>query len=502
MKTALLSYYQQHPLRSILWVAFFVRLIGVLFSEGYGFSDDHFLVVEVAQQWVDGVDTRQWMPWNGNTIPSGHSLFYPGLHFLFFKCCKLIGLDNPVTKMLLVRLLHALYSLTIVLFSYKIVKKLSGNELAAQVGWLMALLWFMPFFSVRNMVEIVCIPPLVYATWLLLQALDSRKLSAFFISGFVAGIAFSFRFQTMTFIGGFGLALLLRKEIVPAIVWGIGALVTIVLIQGGIDGYIWGRPFAEFQEYTKYNLENAYNYIVGDWYNYLLLVSGLLIPPLGIIIWFGMFKSWKPYLIVMLPALCFFLFHSYFPNKQERFILPVIPFFVMAGLAGWQMITHSSTFWQQNQGLIKAGRTFFIVLNGLLLVALTPSSTKTTRVHAMTYLHEHTQANTFMLELSHLKDGVLMPKFYWGKWNDHYVVKEGASAAMVIDTLKAGHYPLPEYVIFGENVNLENRLTNFKSAVKNITYQTTIEPSVLDKVMHWLNPVNVNQTYYIYKVEY
>jgi fermentation-respiration switch protein FrsA (DUF1100 family) len=403
--------------------------------------------------------------------------------------------------MLLVRLLHALYSLTIVLLSYKIVRKISGAQLAAQVGWLMALLWFMPFFSVRNMVEIVCIPPLLYATWLMLKATDSGKLTVFFFSGIIAGLAFSFRFQTITFIGGFGLALLIRKQIVPALVWGTGALLCMALLQGGIDYYIWGRPFAEFKEYTIYNIENARNYILGDWYNYLLLVSGLLVPPLGVIIWFGMYKVRKEYLLIILPALCFFLFHSYFPNKQERFILPVIPFFVMAGLAGWQQIVVSA-FWQRKASWLRAGRIFLIVINGILLIALTPSSTKTTRVHAMSYLHDYTQANSFMLELSHLKNGVLMPKFYWGKWNDHVVVTVGESAKQIIHTLKASGQAMPEYVIFGENVNLENRINAFKSSVKAITYETTIEPSKLDQVMHWLNPVNVNQTYYIYRIEY
>jgi hypothetical protein len=495
------AYYHQHPLRSILWGALFFRLISVLFSEGYGFSDDHFLVVEVAQQWVDGVDPRNWMPWNGNATPSGHSLFYPGLHYFFFASCKSFGIENPAIKMLLVRLLHALYSLTIVLLSYKIVRKISGEHLAAKVGWLIALLWFMPFFSVRNMVEIVCIPPLLYATLLILKATDSEKLIVFFFSGIIAGLAFSFRFQTITFIGGFGLALLIRKQILPALAWGVGALLCMVLLQGGIDYYIWGRPFAEFKEYTIYNIENAHNYILGDWYNYLLLVSGLLVPPLGVIIWFGMYKVRKEYLLIILPALCFFLFHSYFPNKQERFILPVIPFFVMAGLAGWQQIVISA-FWQQKASWLKAGRVFFITVNGILLLALTPSSTKTTRVHAMSYLHDHTQANSFILELSHQKNGVLMPKFYWGKWNDHVVVTEGESATKVIDTLKANGQVLPDYVIFGENVNLENRINTFKNSVKSINYETTIEPSILDQVMHWLNPVNVNQTYYIYRVQY
>src|SRR5262245_43615185 len=91
----LIAYYQQHPLRVIILAGLFFRIIAALFSRGYGFSDDHFLVIEVAQQWVDGIDTKGWMPWNGNTQASGHSLFYPGLHFLFFSLLKITGITNP-----------------------------------------------------------------------------------------------------------------------------------------------------------------------------------------------------------------------------------------------------------------------------------------------------------------------------------------------------------------------------------------------------------------------
>src|SRR6185369_4498949 len=102
------QYYQQHPLRVILFSGLVFRVIAALFSQGYGFSDDHFLVIEVAQQWVDGIDTKGWMPWNGNLTASGHSLFYPGLHYLLFLLLKYIGVTDPVIKMYIVRFLHAI----------------------------------------------------------------------------------------------------------------------------------------------------------------------------------------------------------------------------------------------------------------------------------------------------------------------------------------------------------------------------------------------------------
>ena len=354
--------------------------------------------------------------------------------------------------------------------------------------------------SVRNLVEMVCIPPLLYATWLLFKADEQKSKKLFLVAGLIAGIAFSFRFQTILFIGGMGLAIWIQKKWVQGIVFGIGAVISIILIQGGIDMFIWGRPFAEFMEYSKYNIENAYNYINGPWYNYILLVSGLMVPPVSLFIIFGMYRSWKQYLWVIVPALCFFIFHSYFPNKQERFILPVIPFFVIAGMAGWQYIETHSAFWLKKQKLVKGCWIFFWVINTLLLILLTPSSTKISRVNAMTWLSKKTDMKHFMVESSNSWSGVMMPLFYVGSWKQPYEVTGEHGSKEVFENIRAKNHPMPDYIVFSEAKNIAARVANIKTFVKGLKYEATIESSFLDKTMHFLNPVNVNQTYYIYKV--
>ncbi|MES2559756.1 MAG: glycosyltransferase family 39 protein [Bacteroidota bacterium] len=494
------QYFHQHPLRSILLLGLFVRVIAALCSHGYGFSDDHFLVIEVAQQWVDGVDYKSWMPWNGNTVASGHSLFYPGMHFVLFSFFETIGLNDPEVKMYIVRLLHALYSLVIVLLGYKISAHLSGPVVAKRVGLILALYWFIPMMSIRNMVEMVCIPPLMMATWLLIKADERNKLLSFFIAGVVAGIAFSFRFQTVMFIGGMGLAIWVQRKWIQGLFFGMGAALSMAAIQGGIDMYIWGRPFAEFAEYTNYNIANATNYINGPWYNYLILVSGLMIPPVSLFLFVGMYKSWRQYLWVIVPALCFFAFHSYFPNKQERFILPVIPFFVIAGVAGWTAFTTQSNYWLKHPAFLKGTWRFFWIVNTLLLIALTPSSTKISRVDAMSYLYHKNDMKTYMVESSNTWNAVMMPLFYVGKWDKPYEIAGEFPAQMVFDSISRNHLPMPDYIIFSEAENIEQRVETIKKYVHGLTYEATIESSLLDKTMHVLNPVNVNQTYFIYKV--
>ena len=495
------TYYNQHPFRSIMGIALFVRIVAAVFSRGFGFSDDHFMVIEVAQQWINGLDDNAWLPINGNTVANGPSLLYPGFHYYLFVILKMMGITNPEIKMLIVRLIHAVYSLTIVFYGYKISEKLSGFEIAKRTGLFLALLWFLPMMGVRNAVEIVCIPPLLWGTWLLIVADEKNSLKGFFIAGLITGIAFSLRFQTLVFIGGMGLGILIHKKWLQAIYFGIGSLITIVLIQNTIDLIIWGKPFVELQAYVNYNIANAYNYINGPWYNYTLLVLGLLIPPISFFIVVGMYKVRKQYLWIILPAFCFFIFHSYFPNKQERFILPVIPFFVMAGLAGWHYIETHSTYWKKNAVLLHRCWIFFWIMNITLLAFLTPSSSKIARVDVMSYLRSKSDNKQYLMESSNSWNPIITPLFYIDKWQQPYNISGEYPADSLFSYLKAAQLEMPNYVVFAEDKNLEARLANIKRFIPNLVFDKYIESSYLDKTMYWLNPVNNNLTYTVYKVQ-
>jgi hypothetical protein len=75
--------WNEKPLRLILIIALLLRLISVLFSRGYEMHDDHFLIIEAPQSWLDGRDYNNWLPWNQEKPePTGHSFFYTGFHFL------------------------------------------------------------------------------------------------------------------------------------------------------------------------------------------------------------------------------------------------------------------------------------------------------------------------------------------------------------------------------------------------------------------------------------
>ncbi len=492
--------WKDRPLTLILIAAIFFRIIAVIFSKGYGMFDDHFLVIESSQSWVDGYDYNNWLPSSENTTPKGHSFFYPGIHFGIFWFLEKICITDPQSKMYLIRLLHAALSLIVVIWGFRITERISNLKAARMAGLLLALYWFMPFFSVRNMVEIVSIPFLMYGTWLVVKHQNEvNRKWLFFLAGMLLGLAFNIRFQTIIFSFGIGLVMVIHGKWLKAILLGVGYILTIALVQGLIDIFIWGYPFGELTEYINHNIIHSTDYIVSPWYTYLLLILGILIPPLSFFLLFGFFRSWRKHLIIFLPTLLFLVFHSVFPNKQERFILPVLPFFIMLGVVGWEDFIKNSRFWTNNKQLLKASWIFFWIINLILLPVISTTYSKKAHVESMYYLSRYENKKMILIEHSHKYGVPLLPRYYSDEWPG-YIEVDKATRASGIDSVFIKKKDLvPQFVLFIEKDNMDDRLAKMKSMYPDLVYETTVEPGLVDKVMHWLNPVNANNVIIIYR---
>jgi hypothetical protein len=504
VKHFILKYWQEKPLLCILFLAGFFRLLAVLFSKGYGMHDDHFLVIEAAQSWVDGYDYNKWIPQitKGLEIPSGHSLLYPGFHYFLFRFLEFLGITDPQSKMYVVRFLHAVLSMSIVYLGYKMAEKISGSKAAKTTGLILALLFFMPMFSVRNLVEFVCIPPMMYATWLVMKNDDRKKNSYLLVAGIMLALALSIRFQTIVFIGGFYLVLLLQKKWKEIFLSAFGFILCIALIQGITDIIIWKRPFAEITEYVRYNMEHANEYIIQKWYNYIILLAGILIPPISIFIFFGYVRNWKKHLLLFLPSFIFLVFHSYLPSKQERFILPIIPFIITLGVCGWTDFVTQSGFWQRNQKLLRTCWIFFWAVNFIPLIFISTAYSHRSRVETMTYLSKKKDFKNFILEESQHDSYTMPPRFYLRHWVYQSAVLKDVSLESFRQWYdNTSPESRPNYVVFNEEENIEKRVQNFKKYFPGIELEAVVEPGLVDKVMHKLNKRNANFTSYIYRIQ-
>lgn len=239
--------------------------------------------------------------------------------------------------MLLVRIVHALFSMLTVIYGIKITEKLSNQRTAKIVGWLLAALWIIPFLSVRQLFEFTPIPLLMIGVWYVLKSEKGNKYLLY--AGLLMGLAASFRYQIGVFALGIAVVLFFQWKWKAFIVFCSGVLLAFCLTQGVVDYMIWGYPFAEMIGYVTYNLHEGTQYLPNtNYFMYFYVLIGCLFIPLGLLIFAGFFKVKKEHLILFIPTLLFLVFHTWYPNRQERFILTILPIFIILGVIGFQSL--------------------------------------------------------------------------------------------------------------------------------------------------------------------
>ncbi len=500
LQAAVKHYWEENPLLLILLLGGFFRLLAVLFSKGYGMYDDQYFVVEVAQSWVDGNDYYSWLPGSKDVQVMGHHYLYACIHYVMFSAMKVMGMFDPQFKMYIIRFIHAALSMITIYCGYQIAHYYGGKRAARETGLLLAIFFIFPFLSVRTLFETTPIPFLVLACWLLIKTQDQATWKQGILAGLCFAFAFALRLQLAFFFAGLGIALLLTKQWKQIGGILIGFILMTLLIQFSTDMLIFGKPFVQIAKYIEYNRNNAETFGISPWYKYLLFVGGMLIPPMSVLLVVGFFVGIRKRWILFLPTLLFFVFHSYFPNKQERFILPALPFLIIAGVLGWNelMDASKSAFPRKFK---RIAWIVFLALNTLPLFAISTTYSKRSMVEAMYYLYNDKNAGPFVLEQSTKESNLFMPVYYAGKWNKQYYVNTSNSVAAVWKNAKSSN-EWPTHVLFFEEDKLQSRVDSFKRYFPNITYETKIEPSFIDKLMHTLNPINANYEAVIYRIHY
>ncbi|KAA5545626.1 glycosyltransferase family 39 protein [Adhaeribacter rhizoryzae] len=505
----------------IMVIALGIRLVAAFFSKGFAYHDDHFDIISIAQDWVYGIPV-----WLNEELPPRHSMFYAGLHYGLFYVLEQLGVTNPDTKMLLVRLLHGVYSLLIVYYGYKLTEALTNKREARIVGLMLALVWFMPFMSVRNLVEMVCIPPYLAGFYVLVKQSGKIKLGHYFWAGALFALAFVFRYHTILFAGGVGLVLLYQKQWRNLLGFGLGFLILATLIQGTIDLIFFDYPFHSVVTYFLYNAENAQNFSTGPSYRFLLTLLGFMVPPLSVFLLVGYVRTGRLAPMLFLGGLLFFVVHSLFPNKQERFILPLYPLFMILGVIGWQSFVRQSSFWQTKRKLLAACWSFFWLLNIITAFALALTYSKKSRIAPLVYLSEKPDLNGILLEFGDhsLK---MPPLFYlgrmsaqsedftadsknkWGKYKNgtplppDFVMVYSLNDEKPLHQLQTEILPAytPSYVIVVGQDDLKKRLQRVQQLYPRLKLEKTITPSRYDQVLHQLNPrVHKDERIQIYQI--
>ncbi|WP_299756386.1 glycosyltransferase family 39 protein [uncultured Pontibacter sp.] len=513
------------PLSTILIIALAIRLLAAFFSKGFAFSDDHFDVITIAQGWLNGFPL-----WLNEPMPPRHSMLYVLLHYGIFYTLEAAGIFSPEVKMTVVRVVHALYSLLVVYFGYKLTERLSGKANARLVGLMLALVWFMPFMSVRNLVEMVCIPPYLAAFYLMVKQEQTEKKQwlPYFGAGFLFALAFVFRYHTVLFGAGAGLVLLYQRKWREAVAVLLGFAVGAFLVQGLIDIIFFDYPFHSIVAYYQYNSEHANDFSSGPVYRFALTILGFLVPPVSAFLVVGYARTAKLAPALFWGGLIFFVAHSLFPNKQERFILPLLPLIMILGVIGWQQFVRESGFWQNRRKLLAASWIFFWVLNLLATTGMALTYTKKSRVAPLVYLSEKQNLDGVVLEFGN-HSVKKPPLFYLGRssavydkyiidedmvWEEYlhcqkqlppdfvmaYTLNKDKTPQELQQEISASPYK-PDYVVVVGTKDMDERMARLHQLFPRLALEHTINPSLYDRLLHLLNPrVHKDEHVQIYKV--
>lgn len=487
----------EHPLATLLLVAGLLRLLAVIFSAGYMASDDHFLVVRPAWDWINGIPT-----WFQDTVPIKRGILYPYLIFALLWTLEHLGIHDPGVQMFINRFLHAAWSMSLIPLVYFFLRRFADRRAAFAGGMIAAAHFVMPFMAVRNLVEVVSQPLVLGGLFLLEESAyedpDGRNPKRTFFGGLLLGAAFMMRIQTALFGIGAVAVLLMKKRWRDAAWTTLGGFV-ILLIEGLIDYASFGR-FLSSVLYSLYGQSQiVHGYVTGPWWTYIGTLLGVLIPPFSLFAIYWIFRANKRIPITFWATLLFLVIHSIIPQKQERFILPAFGALIVLAMTGWSMVKWRDKRW------LKVLWVLFWVFNILLLPIGTFDYSQKARVEPLKRLGR--LPDTGGIVVVTVEHPQWLPYYYARmKGDDFYYVMKPADLDSLGKIVREVHdqrgTPPPTHVLILSHKGPAEYLPSLERQLGPLQEEWHTGPSLADWLLHLMNPkFNHSKESWVYRLE-
>ena len=392
-----------------------------------------------------------------------------------------IGVHDPGVEMLLVRLAQAAYSLLVVYFVYRLLERLFSRESAMLGGLLAAAFFAMPVTAVHQLEESVAQVPLLAACWWWQRTEDSHQPAAVWgaLAGAALGTALILRLPLIGFVAAFVIMVLLRPVTAPRKLTFLGGLALVIVLQGYSNVLInhqWGYSFIQrlgpMLHPQRMALE-AQGYPTSPPWHYVLTLLAALIPPVSVLLLAAAVRGGRQVPLIGVATLAFLVSHSLIANKQERFLLPILPLLLILVVAGLPWLApriapvYRGMWW------------YFWIVNSALLLVLTFSFAKKDRVAPLLFVYHRHDATGVLVAQYNESFGV--PEYYLGKPQPVLVLVERAQEVHVSGV------PI-NYVILYSDTPEADRVFLAGALRRNLTLLTTITPSLADRLAHAINP--------------
>jgi hypothetical protein len=480
-----------HPLLSLIIFAILLRFVATVWSQGYFAHDDHFETVEIAWSWHqqgmfldDGTLRWEGKPDIGVMRCIVYNLFLLGL----MKITSAFGIATLNGHMYFDRLIHALLSLLPVIFGYRYLKEQTDERTAIWGGLLLAGHFLMPFLAVRNLVEMVAADLLFPSLYFAHRGLRNQSSRELVLAAIIAAIAIAVRLQVALAIAAVPIAMLIQdRKWRPALVFSAVLAIALCLLSIS-EIYTHGRFLGSVFNYVQGNL-GAPPTIPGPWYRYLLLLLGVMIPPFSLIFLASLIQRRviREHLLIWLPTMAFIVGHSLITNKQERFVIPILPELFVLGCVGLSLYWRESNWWQRKRRLVRGLVLSFVIINLILLIPFTLNFGKRGAVEPLVYLSRQTDAQHVVFDMT--ERNLFIPFSYWNYDRSGAIVLASTGdldSALARGTLDRANPP--QYAVIFADKDPREHLDwlGGKLGAYEIVFHG--EPSIIDALANRLNP--------------
>lgn len=455
-----------------------LRLLAAILSQGFLASDDHHVVVAAADQIASGV---------GLPATYARSALLPGAIAAIMTVGRTLGIHDPGIEMLLVRLVQAAYSLLVVYFVYRLLASppdpsRSGEEglqlRGAVIGSMLAAAFFaMPVTAVHQLEESVCQVPLLAAFWWW-----QRRATVLggLAAGAALGIALILRFPLIGLVAAFVVIALLQPRPISTKLALLGGLLLVIVLQGYSNALINHDWWFSFKARLGPMLHPQHMAVESEGYphsppwHYLLTLLAALIPPASVLLLAAAVKGGmgRPFLVPSVGALAFLVSHSLIANKQERFLLPILPVLFILIVAGLPWLASRLGRWYRGMWW------YFWAVNTALLLAVTFSFSKKDRVAPLLFVYRRHDATGVLV--AQFDQTFTVPEYYLGRPRPVLVVLQRRDDTRLSELIN--------YVVLYSDSPDTDRAALAGALHRNLTLVRIVTPSLTDRIAHAINP--------------
>ena len=326
---------QRHSSLLSLWlvpglVGLLLRLVGAWSGIGPFAADDYTWGIEWGYNWFldpelpfDSAFRSPLMGWGiASAMEVGHFL----------------GMRDPVVLLQWAYCLLGVVSVGSIPAACALASEKFDSQHGKAAAWLVAIFPLMPRITTRALIGVVAMLPILWGFVWLERSLKSPERASVkaIAAAILLGIGALVRYQ----VGILYVAVLMGLMALwlfgpkgksfrgPLLGWFSGGLV-VLLLQGMVDWWSGRVPLEGIANYLTHNVSNSSNYGTSPWWTYLLHFTVYAFGPLAFLMAKSFWKTLRSWLWLSLPFGSFVLIHSLVPHKEERFMLPVFPLFLI-----------------------------------------------------------------------------------------------------------------------------------------------------------------------------